>query len=71
MCVCGVFSLLANALRRKEGGREKYVWGKGEIKSKQMVQLMRTIKLIMFKEMRFFFPSNCMICYPSLATAAL
>jgi len=32
------------------------VWGKGEIKSKQMVQLMRTIKLIMFKEMRFFFP---------------
>jgi len=31
------------------------VWGKGEIKSKQMVQLMRTIKLIMFKEMRFFF----------------
>ena len=59
MCVCvfHVLSLSTNALRRrKEEGREKYVWGKGEIKSKQMVQLMRTIKLIMFKEMRFFFP---------------
>jgi hypothetical protein len=68
--VCCLLSLAANVLRRKEGGREKYVWGKGEIKSKQMAQLMRTIKLIMFKEDEVFFPSNCMICYPSLATAS-
>lgn len=45
------------------------MWGKEKLNAKTNALLMRTIKLIMFKEMRFFFPPTVLIHASSLATA--